>query len=108
MHINKQIIYAFIAHNSNSKIQSSHAAQVFSGAQHSDKVLAETSDPAAESHVAPVEPGDSAEEMLGSTVPTRNGWSLFSDKPWKPEIANLIRVDCWHILMWVYDIDDDI
>lgn len=35
---------------------------VFSGAQHSDKVLAETSDPAAESHVAPVEPGDSAEE----------------------------------------------
>jgi hypothetical protein len=52
----------------------SNPAQVFSGAQHSDKVLAETSDPAAESHVAPVEPGDSAEEMLG-------GWSLFSDKP---------------------------
>ena len=88
MHINKQIIYihAFIAHNSNSKIQSSHAAQVFSGAQHSDKVLAETSDPAAESHVAPVEPGDSAEEMLGSTVPTRGGWNLFQTNPEDPKL----------------------
>ena len=64
----------------------SNPAQVFSGAQHSDKVLAETSDPAAESHVAPVEPGDSAERCLVAQFPPGVDGAYFQTNPENPKL----------------------